>query len=77
MEAANEDNLRDVFGRARHATHKEDHSGIGSFSKECRTLLITDITLPTDSLTPVKDMVRILYEHFKAYGEVEDIHFNS
>lgn len=43
LEKALEDNLRDVFGRARHATHKEDHSGIGSFNKECRTLLITDI----------------------------------
>jgi hypothetical protein len=40
---ANEDNLRDVFGRARHATHKEDNTGIGSFNKECRTLLVTDI----------------------------------
>jgi hypothetical protein len=74
---ANEDNLRDVFGRARFATHKEDNSGIGSFNKECRTLLITDITMPTDSLAPVKEMVRTLYEFFSAWGEVEDIHFNS
>jgi hypothetical protein len=43
LEKALEDNLRDVFGRARHATHKEDHTGIGSFNKECRTLLITEI----------------------------------
>ena len=77
LDKANEDNLRDVFGRSRHATHKEDNSGIGSFNKECRTLWITDIQLPTDSLTPVRDMVRIVYEHFNIWGEIEDIHFNS
>ena len=77
LEKANEDNLRDVFGRARHATHKEDHTGIGSFNKECRTLLVSDITLPGESVTPVRDMVRLLYEFFSPWGEIEDIHFNS
>lgn len=77
LERANEDNLRDVFGRARHATFKEDFTGVGSFNKECRTLLITDIALPTDSLTPIRDMVRIIYEYFSPWGEIEDIHFNS
>ena len=77
MERANEDNLRDVFGRARHATHKEDYSGIGSFNKECRTLLVTDIVLPTDSMTPIRDMVRVIYEYFSPWGEIDDIHFNS
>jgi hypothetical protein len=52
LEKASEDNLRDVFGRARHASHKEDYTGIGSFNKECRTLMITDIQLPQESLTP-------------------------
>lgn len=77
LQIADEDHLRDLFGRARHATHKEDFSGIGSFAKECRTLLITDIKLPTDSLTPVRDMVRVVYEHFSPWGEIEDISFNS
>mgnify|MGYP001806626794 CR=1 FL=1 len=57
LEQANSDNLRDVFGRSRHATHKEDNSGIGSFNKECRTLMITDIQLPSDSVTPTRDIV--------------------
>ena len=77
LEPSYEDNLHDVFGRARHATHKEDHTGIGSFNKECRTLLVSNIQLPTDSLTPVRDMVRTIYEFFSPWGEVEDIHFNS
>jgi len=77
LEKADEDNLRDIFGRARHATHKEDFSGIGSFAKECRTLLVTDIALPTESVSPIRDMVRTIYEYFSPWGEVEDIHFNS
>lgn len=40
IERGLEDNLRDVFGRARHATHKDNHTGIGSFNKECRTLMV-------------------------------------
>ena len=39
------DNLRDVFGRSRHATHKENHEGVGSFNKECRTIYITGLPL--------------------------------
>ena len=38
---------------------------------------MTDIQLPTDSLTPNSDMVRVAYEHFSTWGEVEDIHFDS
>ena len=45
MNKAGEDNLRDVFGRARHSTHKDNLQGIGSFDKECRTLLISRIKL--------------------------------
>ncbi len=39
--------------------------------------MITDITLPTDSVTPQRDIVVLLYEHFSPWGEIEDIHFNS
>ena len=77
LEQAISDNLRDVFGRARHATHKEDYTGIGSFNKECRTLLISDIQMPSDSVTPTRDIVIQLYEQFSPWGEIEDIHFNS
>lgn len=44
-----EDNLRDIFGRSRHAKHKEDNSGIGSFNKECRTLMVSSIKLDSES----------------------------
>ena len=45
LERAQEDNLKDVFGRARHATHKDNLAGVGSFNKECRTLLVSRIKL--------------------------------
>jgi hypothetical protein len=34
------DNLKDIFGRTRHGSHKDDMTGIGSFNKECRTIFI-------------------------------------
>ena len=33
-----QENLRDVFGRTRHASYKEDLTGIGCFNQECKTL---------------------------------------
>lgn len=33
-----QDNLRDVFGRTRHASYKQDLTGIGCFNQECKTL---------------------------------------
>lgn len=33
--------------------------------------------MPSDTVTPVREMVRILYEYFSPWGEIEDIHFNS
>jgi hypothetical protein len=46
------DNLRDIFGRSRHASNKEDFSGIGNFNKECRTLLFNGMSLPQDEVNP-------------------------
>jgi hypothetical protein len=77
-----QDNLRDIFGRTRHATHKDNFEGVGSFSKECDTLCITKIKLTekgafhdSNGLTS-KDIVRLIYEHFSPYGEISDVHFN-
>ena len=76
-ELAMQDNLRDIFGRARHATFKEDFTGVGSFNKECRTLLVENIQLPKDQVTSSKEMVKLIYEQFSEFGKVEDIHYNS
>jgi len=40
-----EDNVKDVFGRTRHATHKDNMSGIGSFNVECRTIYFSGVPL--------------------------------
>lgn len=39
--------------------------------------MVTDIQLPTDSLTPQRDLVILIYELFSPWGEIEDIHFNN
>lgn len=88
IELAEKDNLRDVFGRARHATHKDNNQGIGSFNKECRTILVSRIKLDPEatqgkaqammqSNMTTKEVVRLIYEHFCSWGEIEDIHFNT
>lgn len=88
VELAEKDNLRDVFGRARHATHKDNNQGIGSFNKECRTILVSRIKLDPEATQgkaqamlqsgmSTKEVVRLVYEHFCAWGEIEDIHFNT
>ena len=68
------ENLRDVFGRSRFATHRSDMGGVGTFTKECRTLYISDIKM-IDCANPVKEMVRVLYENFSPWGEIEDINY--
>eukprot|EP01066_Platyproteum_vivax_P018248 Platyproteum_vivax@DN7511_c0_g3_i2.p1 len=44
-DAVEEDQLRDVFGRARHGNHRDDMGGVGCFNKDCRTVYIGDLKL--------------------------------
>ena len=67
------DNLKDVFGRTRHASFKDDHTGVGCFNKECKTLFLQGIALPTDVPEPTKEMTAKLYGIFSVWGEIEDI----
>lgn len=69
------DQVRDVFGRTRHASHRDDMAGVGSFMKECRTLLVSDYKMPNGN-DPLKQMYEILFRHFSAWGEVENININ-
>ena len=72
-----DNNLRDVFGRTRHATHKDNYEGVGSFGKDCDTLCVTHILLDPQSSAAgghstagmtQKDIIRLVYEHFSVYG---------
>jgi hypothetical protein len=84
--------MKDIFGRSRHATFKENRTGIGSFSKECKVLCVSHIkfvdndvdadpqeakpdTIP--SSYSAKDVVRLVYDQFSPWGEVEDVIFNQ
>lgn len=71
------DNLRDVFGRSRHASSKDDMTGIGSFNKECRTLYFTGMPMPRNEENPQQAATRNIYKLFSPWGEIEDIAFTQ
>ena len=91
--SAEADHMKDIFGRSRHATFKENRTGIGPFAKDCKILCVSRIkfddsdidndqpnstyvgTLPANF--SAKDMVRLVYDQFTPWGEVEDIIFNQ
>lgn len=52
-------------------------SGIGTFNKECRTISVCDLKVLENTATPVRDTVKLLYDQFSKWGEIEDINFQS
>lgn len=68
------ENLRDIFGRSRFANPLKDYGGVGVFTKECRTLIVTDLKR-IESKKPVRDMVKMLYDNFSLWGEIEDLNY--
>jgi hypothetical protein len=68
------ESLRDVFGRSKFATHRKDMGGVGTFTKECRTIFVGDLKM-IESGNPIKEMVRVIYENFSPWGEIEDINY--
>lgn len=81
------DHTRDIFGRARHASHREDMAGVGSFMNETRTLMVTEFKIVNSSGSSslnsnqlqggtedgLTQMYETLYRHFQEWGELEDI----
>jgi invasion protein IalB len=55
---------KDVFGRDKHATDREDMGGTGSFNRECRTLYVA-------GLKNVSNLQQLLIDNFKEFGELE------
>lgn len=70
-ECQNIENSKDIFGRSRFATSLKDNGGIGLFTKNCRTLYITDMKKKESN----KEMVKLIYENFEKFGEIEDIQY--
>jgi len=68
------DEAHDIFGRGRHASHRADFGGVGSFNSEGRTLfvgeLVFDRTEPDDTIAKVEVELRTSFERF---GQVENV----
>ena len=67
------DNMIDIFGRARHAQHSNDMGGVGSFLKECRSLYISEIALEEGEEFAVQKLEAQLWKLFHPWGPIESI----
>ncbi len=65
--------LHDCFGRERHASHKEDMDGVGSFTNPSRSLYVGGIV--KSEYKDQKEVEDALWKHFAEWGEVEHINF--
>ena len=68
------ENSKDIFGRSRFATSLKDNGGIGLFTKNCRTLYVSDIK-KLEKKDQNREMVKLIYENFSKFGEIEDIQY--
>lgn len=68
VDDANVDPSTDVFGRERHAGHRDDMGGVGSFNDDCRTLYVGKLSCPAG-----EDTQEVVFRHFSEWGEVENI----
>lgn len=62
--------MKDVFGRDRFQTHRDDMTGVGSFSSDCRTLYV-------GGLKKKDDIETLLHRHFGMWGEIEQLNIIS
>lgn len=60
----------DVFGREKHSDYRDDMGGVGSFTRQNRTLYI-------GKLTETRDTADVLEKHFEEFGEIERSKFLS
>ncbi|KAM0788215.1 hypothetical protein ACM66B_001372 [Microbotryomycetes sp. NB124-2] len=60
------DSSRDVFGREKHSQYRDDMGGVGSFSRQNRTLYVGRIT-------ETRDTADVVERHFEEFGEIERI----
>lgn len=74
------DVMHDVFGRERHAAHRDDMGGVGSFQKNSRTLYVGQLkTTPYEDAEGsgdsggARELKKVVERHFGEYGEVEHV----
>jgi hypothetical protein len=63
------DEMFDCFGRQRHAKHRDDMDGVGTFSKPCRTLFVGNL----QKYDTPKALEDALWRHFGEWGELESL----
>lgn len=69
------DNSKDIFGRARFATHRKDNMGVGNYLHDTRTLRLSDFCVNTNSENFAIAGYELLWRHCSAFGILEDIYF--
>ena len=71
------DTMHDVFGRERHATHRDDMGGVGCFQKNSRTLYVGQLkTTPYEESEGgggEKALKKVVTKHFGEFGEIEKV----
>lgn len=65
------DELYDCFGRQRHAKHRDDMGGTGSFMKPCRTLFVGNLN--KGQYPSPKALEDACWKHFSEWGELENV----
>ncbi|KAG2521916.1 hypothetical protein BBO99_00006261 [Phytophthora kernoviae] len=66
--------MHDCFGRERHATDRDDMSGVGNFTSNSRTLYIGGLkSTGSEGKDAVKTQEQALWKQFGEWGEVENI----
>lgn len=67
------DHMLDIFGRQRHASHKNDMGGVGSYMKDCRGLYIADIKIDRTQPDCIQLLEAQLWKLFHPWGPIESI----
>ncbi|CUV06903.1 unnamed protein product [Cryptosporidium hominis] len=65
--------MYDVFGRERHAQHKDDMTGTGSFNKECRTIFVGDLYINRSKSNYLEGVNKVIKKEFSVWGPVDYI----
>jgi hypothetical protein len=67
------DQLVDIFGRERHANHKDDMGGVGAFTKECKCLYISELKFDRTKPDSVQILEAQIWKLFHPFGPIESV----
>lgn len=67
------DVVHDIFGREKHASHRDDMGGVGSFNSDCLTLFVGDLCFDRSTANPVQTLDEEIRQKFGLWGPVDDV----